>query len=579
MSGSRREPGTTLTWPGDRSLSPRARPALCGPGAPFERTSQDVLGARTEVFRNRAPHLREVLARAAKAMPGRPFLVFDGAGREEYTFADVHALAAGYAKVLAAGHGIGKGDRVAIASPNTLEYILTYWATVSLGAILVGLNGWWTAAEMEYGLRLTEPAVAFGSGPPYDRLASTAPVRSGAVRSVPLDVLHAEAVKLADAPGELPSAGIDEDDPAAILFTSGTTGRPKGATISHRNIVHFSLVTALNGAAASLATSGTTGTRGTTGRYRQTPPDAQRAAICTGPLFHVSGSCVVLGVAPAFGLKLVFPRPGRWDPETALRLTERHQVTQWSGVPAHYWKMLGHRDFAAFRTDQVATVASGGATFAPELMRLLKDRMPGVHISNGYGMTETMGLGTLLNGALADQHPGSVGPAVPTMSVQVRDGDGTVLPDGEVGEICIKGAGVFLGYWRDPDATAAALAPDRWYRTGDYGRVRDGLLYLETRIRDLIVRGGENIYPIEIEYRLVEHPDVADACVIGVPHRILGQEVKAFIVTAPGRNLSREDIRTWAAVTLAPFKVPAHVEFVDSLPYNETGKVIKRLLE
>jgi acyl-CoA synthetase (AMP-forming)/AMP-acid ligase II len=537
-------------------------------------TNELVLNEPAQVFRHRAPHLREVLVRAAKTAPGLPFLVIDGGGPEEYTFADVHALTAAYARVLATSHGIGKGDRVAIAAPNTLEYVLAYWATVSLGAILVGLNGWWTPAEMEYGLRLTEPAIAFGSASPYERLASTAAVRDGAVRAVPLASLHEAALETrgetADTTAELPSTEIDEDDPATILFTSGTTGRPKGAVISHRNIVHFTMASLLNGAAMALATAG---------RYRQVSPGMQRTAICVGPLFHVSGTCVVLGIAPASGLRLVFPRPGRWQPETALRLTERYQVTQWSGVPTHYWKMLTHPGFAGFRTDQIAVIASGGAIFAPELIRLIRDSMPGVAISNGYGMTETMGLGTLLSGPLTEQHPASVGPAVPATSIQIRAGTGEILPAGEVGEIHIKGASVFLGYWRDNEATAAALAPGRWYRTGDYGRVHDGVLYLETRLRDLIVRGGENIYPIEIEYRLVEHPEVADACVIGVPDQVLGQVVKAFIVTAPGGHLTAEHVRDWVAATLAPFKVPAYVEFVGSLPYNETGKVIKRLLE
>jgi acyl-CoA synthetase (AMP-forming)/AMP-acid ligase II len=560
----------TLTWRGDQSLSPEVWAALCGPGTPFERTEEDVLGTPTEVFRHRARNLREALVAAAKRMPDLPYLVFDGADREVYTFADVRALTAAYAEVLAGRYGIGKGDRVAIASPNTLEYVLAYWATVCLGGIMVGLNGWWTAAEMEYGLSLTEPAVALGSGSPYDRLTSTDAVRTGTVPAVRLDGLHRAALALAGIGGELPAVEIDEDDPATILFTSGTTGRPKGAMVSHRNVVHFTMAAALNGAAMSATTAG---------RYRQVSPETQRAALCTGPLFHISGSLIVLGAAPASGLKLVFAKPGRWDPETALRLTEKHQVTQWTGVPTHYWRMLDHPGFGSFRTDQITSVGSGGATFAPELMRLIRDRMPGVMLSNGYGMTETMGAGTLLLGPFVDEHPGSVGPAVPCMSLQIRDEHGTPLPEGEVGEICIQGASVFLGYWRNPEATAAALAPGRWYRTGDYGRLQGGVLYLETRMRDLIVRGGENIYPIEIEYRLVEHPDVTDACVIGIPHQVLGQEVKAFIVAAPGKSLSEQDIREWAAATLAAFKVPAHVEFVESLPYNETGKVLKRLLK
>src|SRR5581483_7671531 len=179
----------TLTWPGDRSLSAQAWTSLCGPGAPFERTVEEVLGTPTEVFRRRAPHLRAVLDRAGQAMAGLPYLVFDGAG--EYTFAEVRTLAVAYAAVLAGDYGIAKGDRVAVASPNTVEYVLAYWATLSLGGILVGLNGWWTSAELEHGLRLTGPAVAFGSGAPYQRLAGTEAVRSGLVPAVPLDRLHA----------------------------------------------------------------------------------------------------------------------------------------------------------------------------------------------------------------------------------------------------------------------------------------------------------------------------------------------------------------------------------------------------
>jgi acyl-CoA synthetase (AMP-forming)/AMP-acid ligase II len=227
----------------------------------------------------------------------------------------------------------------------------------------------------------------------------------------------------------------------------------------------------------------------------------------------------------------------------------------------------------------VTTIGSGGSTFAPELLRLIGERMPGVQVTNGYGMTETTGTGTFLNGREMDGHPASVGAAAPTIAVQVRDPDGGPLTPGEVGEIYVSGAGVFLGYWGDPGATAAALTEDRWYRSGDYGRIVDGVLYLESRMRDMIIRGGENIYPIEIEYRLVEHDGIADACVIGVPHTVLGQEVKALVVPRKGASPTEQEVRDWVAAALASFKVPAHVEFRTELPYNETGKVMKRRLE
>jgi acyl-CoA synthetase (AMP-forming)/AMP-acid ligase II len=212
-------------------------------------------------------------------------------------------------------------------------------------------------------------------------------------------------------------------------------------------------------------------------------------------------------------------------------------------------------------------------------VRELHAALPNVRLGNGYGMSESVGLGTLIGGDLYLEFPNSVGPAQPTVEVQIRDESGTLLREHEVGEIHLRTPSIFLGYWNDPAATDAALVAGRWYRTGDYGRVSGGLLYLESRRRDLILRGGENVYPIEIENRLVEHAEIADAAVIGVDHPELGQEVKAFVVRTAGSALSAADVRDWCALALAGFKVPAHVEFRDSLPYTATGKVMKHQLE
>ncbi|WP_433237330.1 AMP-binding protein [Actinomadura nitritigenes] len=559
----------TLAWHGDELLDDGMRELLCGPGAMFERRVEDVLGVPTEVFAQRAPHVPAMLAGAASGTPGLTYLAFAGAPDRAVTFAEAHRLAAAYARVLSARYGIGKGDRVAVAAPNGLEHILLWWGTLSLGAIMVGLNGWWTPGELDHGIGLAGPSVLFGAGKPLVRLAETRAAADG-VPVVSLDELHAAALALDDPPAALPDAGIREDDPAAIMFTSGTTGRPKGATMSHRNFVHFGLFGGLGGAVAALT--------GPPGR-RQVPDGVQRASVFANPLFHVSGACLALANAPLFGLKLVLPPPGRWDAEAALKLTHDHGLTQWTGVPTHFWQMLTHPRFAEYDTSRVTTIGSGGATFAPELVRLFEEKLPGVGITNGYGTTETTGTGTFLNGRELDGHPASVGAAAPTIRVQVRDEDGNPLPEGEVGRVHIGGAGVFLGYWGDEEATAEALTQDRWYRSSDFGRIVDGVLYLESRMRDLIIRGGENVYPIEIEYRLVEHPGIADACVIGVPHTVLGQEVKAVVVPRDGARLTEREVRDWVAAALAPFKVPAHVEFRDALPYNETGKVIKRLLE
>ena len=264
---------------------------------------------------------------------------------------------------------------------------------------------------------------------------------------------------------------------------------------------------------------------------------------------------------------------------TWLELTARHNVTQWSGVPTQFWRLLRHPDIGSYDISSVLSVGSGGAVFPPELVRELRSRFPRIRLGNGYGMSETVGLGTLTGGDQFVAVPESVGPAQPTVEVQIRDSRGSVLPEGETGEICLRSPSVFLGYWNDPAATAAALDEHRWYRTGDFGRIADGLLFLESRRRDLILRGGENIYPIEIENRLIEHPDIDEAAVIGVDHPELGQEPKAFVVPRPGADLTEEQVRAWCAAALAAFKVPASVEFRTALPYTETGKLMKQELE
>jgi acyl-CoA synthetase (AMP-forming)/AMP-acid ligase II len=296
-------------------------------------------------------------------------------------------------------------------------------------------------------------------------------------------------------------------------------------------------------------------------------------------MFHISGLVAVFISAAAFPTTLVFPAPGAWDPVTWLELTARHQVTAWSGVPTQYWRLLRHPDLASYDLSSVMSVGGGGAVFPPELVRAMHSRFPQVRLGNGYGMSETVGLGTLTGGELFITVPDSVGAAPPTVEVQIRDARGAVLPQGQTGEIFLRSPSVFLGYWNDRAATRAVLDEDRWYRTGDFGRIADGLLYLESRRRDLILRGGENVYPIEIENRLVEHPDIDDAAVIGVDHPELGQETKAFVVPRPGSPLTAQQVRAWCAAALAAYKVPAAVEFRTSLPYSQSGKLMKQELE
>ena len=553
----------TLRNTDDERLTPEQRAALRGPGAMFERTTEMVLGAECDVFVQRPHDLVEVLRTSAETFGDRPYLVFPDlrGGGETVTFAQVPARAGAIARVLVDEYGIGKGDRVAFASANSLDYALAQLAVVSLGAIIVGLNGWWTGSELAYGVELTQPTVLFGDEVRLERLAEVG------IQGTPM--LHVAA----DADASLPEVLIDEDDPFMILFTSGTTGRPKGATLTHRNLVHMGSAMAYGRAVTML--------------LNHIPPPAPDApppaSICATPFFHISGTAPLFMTGSRFGSSLVFPPPGRWDPEVHLRLTAEYRVSAWSGVPTQFWRMLEHPDFDSFDLSCLTMVSSGGAPYPPELMRVLNEKIPSASLSNGYGMSESMGAGTLLSGERYFTHRESVGAPYPTLEVQIRSGEGhedrKPLPEGEVGEICLHGGVIFQGYWEDPEATAKVLDEDRWYHSGDYGRIEDDVLWLESRMRDLIIRGGENIYPMEIEHRLVEHPDIADAAVIGVEHRTLGQEVKAVLVLREGASLEPDEVQVWVREGLAAFKVPTHVEFRDALPYTQTGKVMKHLLE
>jgi acyl-CoA synthetase (AMP-forming)/AMP-acid ligase II len=552
-----------LRWQGATALPEAVRQALTGPGAPFELVSEPILGHDHQVFAQRPRTLRQMLDGQAAATPDLPFLI---SPTRRWTYREAVADIDATAVLLAERYGVSAGDRIGVVAANHAEYAILMWAAVTLGAIVTSLSGWWTSPELEYGIGLTGPVLIAGDERRLARLDGL-PLGPTPVRL--LDDLQAEAAEFA---GKAPSAeGVGEDSPAVILFTSGTTGRPKGATLSHRNIINFAMVNRYNAAAgAALAAAAGQPPR---------PGPTHGCTIVSSPMFHISGLVAVLITAAAFPTTLVFPAPGPWDPATWLELTARHKVTAWSGVPTQFWRLLRHPGIDGYDLSSVTTVGAGGAVFPPELVRAMHARFPEVRLGNGYGMSETVGLGTQAGGELFVTVPNTVGPAAPTVEVQIRDEAGQLLPAGQIGEIHLRSPSVFLGYWDNTAASAAALDADRWYRTGDYGRTADGLLFLESRRRDMILRGGENIYPIEIENRLVEHPDIDDAAVIGIDHPELGQEPKAFVVRRPGAALTGQDVRAWAAAALAAFKVPVAVEFRDALPYSQTGKLLKQQLE
>jgi long-chain acyl-CoA synthetase len=556
------------------------RAQLTGPGGMFEVVTEDVLGRLTQVYAQRMPSLRSVAEVGLMRGDDQTFIVY---GDRTYGFATFVQTANGVAHALRDRFGLAKGDRVAVLSQNNPEWCLTFWATVSQGAILVGLNGWWTTDEIEYGLQDSGAKVLVADRKRFERIAGSLD-RAPALEHVflidcsPADLgladdprLH-ELAELTGSPtAEFVDEEIAEDDHAVIFYTSGTTGRPKGAISTHRSMIANLQNTMYNAVAGSMA--------GSSGAL----PDAdsgQNVALFTSPLFHVSGCHSTLVVGLLAGLKLVMPE-GRFTPETALELIQEHHVTVWATVPTMVWRVCEHPDRHDYDTSSVRSVAFGGSPSADELQRMVHDTFPNVSsTSNAYGLTETSSVATVISGQDALDKPTSVGPPVPTVSVKIVGLSGEDLGVGDTGEVCITGPILMAGYWNKPEATAEAIDADGWLHTGDVGHVDDeGFLFITDRKKDMIIRGGENIYSVEIEQRLVNHPEIADAAVFGVPHPELGEEVKATVQLEDGSTLTEADVREWVAGGLAAFKVPAYVDLTfDKLPRNASGKLLKNVL-
>jgi long-chain acyl-CoA synthetase len=558
------------------------RAQLTGPGGMFEIVTEDVLGRPMEVYKERMRSLREILQAAALRGDEQSFIVH---GDRRWGFAGFAAEANGIGRVLHDRFGIGHGDRVAVLSQNNPEWCLTFWATVTQGAVLVGLNGWWKGEEILYGLRDSGAKVLVVDAKRFERIAGSLAEAPDLEVVFLVDAEPSDVPDAADAVGaaelhrfdeltgaptpDSSDAAIAEDDDAVIFYTSGTTGRPKGAITTHRSMIANVQNTIYNTVAGSMAGGG-----------GLPSGDRQNVALLTSPLFHVSGCHSGLVVGLLAGLQLVIPE-GRFDPRRTLELIEQHGVTVWATVPTMVWRVCELPERHDFDTSSVLSVAYGGSPSAEELQRKVRETFPNLRTtSNAYGLTETSSVATVNSGPDAVAKPESVGPPVPTVRVKIVDELGRDLPAGATGEVCITGPILMKGYWGKPEETAEAIDPDGWLHTGDVGHLDgDGFLYITDRKKDMIIRGGENIYCVEIENRLVEHPDVADAAVIGVPHPELGEEVKAVVQVEAGRAVTEDEVRAWVRAELADFKVPAYVEVQEgNLPRNASGKLLKNVL-
>jgi long-chain acyl-CoA synthetase len=563
----------TLTHETQPAMSwPDVEATLTAAGQMFEMAEADVRGERLRVWKNAPPSLRSLLE-LSRLHGDKTFCVFED---ERTTFEEHFRQAAALAQRLVERYAVRKGDRVAIAMRNLPEWSVAFWAATAAGAVVVPLNAWWTAPELVYGLVDSGSKVAFVDGERLDRLAPELPgldlaiVVARAEGDVPAGVERFEDV-LGDVPADvtLPAVDLEPEDDATIFYTSGTTGAPKGALGTHRNICGNLISLAYTRFAAGL--------RSGTPADVADPEALQPSYLLSVPFFHATGCHSILVANVATGGKLVLMY--KWNPERALELIEREQVTTFGGVPTMVWEVLQSPDFGKRDISSVTSVGYGGAPAPPELVRRIEELLPGRVPSNGYGLTETSSVTTMNAGVDYLHRPDSVGRPVPVVDVKVVGDDGSELPLGEVGELWIRGPNIVKGYWNKPEATAATITGG-WLHSGDLARLdEEGFVYIVDRAKDMLIRGGENVYCAEVEAALFEHPAVYDAAVIGIPHHELGEEVGAVVRLKDGATATQDDLRRHVGERLAAFKVPVKIWFVDEeLPRNPAGKVLKREL-
>jgi acyl-CoA synthetase (AMP-forming)/AMP-acid ligase II len=561
-----------------------ARQELESPGGPFATREVIVRGTPVREFVSAPPHMRAVWE-AATAHGDKAYVVYED---ERYTYADIDERVRALAHLLHDTHGVRRGDRVAVAMRNYPEWVVSHWAVLSLGAAVVGVNAWWTSEELHYGLSDSTPKVLIADDervarvlPVLDSLRERGPLHLITVRSdreLPDDASRWEDVVVAgDAPAQLPSADIDGDDDALIFYTSGTTGFPKGAQLTHRGSVHNVMNLVYMAMATAAADAKAIAAGDIAPPENPAVPPAQSVFMAPTPLFHVTACNCLLHPATMGGGRIVLTH--KWDPGRALELIEREGVTNFSGVPTMSRELLAHPDWQMRDTSTLLGMGGGGAAMQPDLVHKVAGSLKNGAPSTGYGMTETHGIITANTARAFLSKPESCGPVVPTLDAKLVDEAGNDLPPSPdtVGVLCVRGTVVIKGYLNRPEATADSIR-DGWLNTGDIARIdEDGFVYIVDRAKDMVLRGGENVYCSEVETAIYRHDAVAETTVFGMPDERLGEEVGAAVVLHPGAELTEDELRAFLSDKLAKYKIPAKVWFLDNpLPRNASGKFLKR---
>ena len=557
----------------------QANAALAGPGSPLELADTVIDGVPLKVYAGAPPTVPAILRMADAEFPNRDYLVYQD---ERVTFRALMRAVQHLAAAMRDTYGIKKGDRVAIIMRNYPQWPVAFYAALSLGAIATPMNSWWTSDELEYGLSFAGVKLAVVDPQIYERVR-------GLMENLP-ELAHVMIARdtVADEHSDprvtsmesiigdshnwaslsdigLPEIDLLPDDDATIMYTSGTTGKPKGALASHRAVIS-NMFNSMHCQARMFLRRGE--------GVPEPDPENPRATLLAVPFFHATGAFAIMIPTLLAGGKIVSMY--KWDAGEALPIIERERISAVGGVPAIAWQLLEHPDRDKYDLSSIAAISYGGAPSAPELVSTIKKRFPDAAPGNGWGMTETCATATLNIGEDYVNRPDSAGAPPPAVELKICDPDGNELPQGEVGELWCKAASNCKRYWNRPDATAEAFR-NGWVVTGDLARLdEEGFLYLVDRAKDMLIRGGENVYCIEVESALYDHPAVMDAAVVGIPHKVLGEEVGAVVQLKPGKSATQDELRAHVANQLAAFKVPVEIQFQEEpLPRNANGKILK----
>ena len=544
--------------------------AVCAPGSMFEIQETEVLGQTSKVFAGTPPNIRALFELAA--LRTDEFIIFEN---ERWTMPQLLKLAGQIGHLLVNELGVTKGDRVAIAMRNYPEWIAAFAAITSVGAVVVPMNAWWVTDELVFAIEDSGSKVVIADAERLQRMQDAAPgaidakvIVARATGKLPDGVLNLdEAVAQLD-DATMPDADIDPDDDMTILYTSGTTGRPKGAVSTHRAVLSALIAFAARAAVSAVREPEDPATIEEGGA-------PQTAFMLCVPLFHVTGLVPVMLGSFVSGAKLVMTY--KWEPNRALELIEQERVTNFVGVPTMSWDLLEAETFAERDTSSLRSVGGGGAPMPPELVKRIDENFQRGRPGLGYGMTETNAYGPQNAGDDFVNNPKSTGRPVPIMDVKVTDLEGNDLAVGETGEIWFRSPSLIRGYWNRPEATAETIV-DGWLRSGDIGHLDDeGFVYVSDRAKDMILRGGENIYCAEVEATIYEHPAVYEAAAYGIPNERLGEELACHVMVKEGVTLDAGDLQKFVGERLAKFKVPSVITIVnESLPRNASGKILKR---